>query len=131
MSILADCVFEMDDLVLLLLSLYEDGLDLTSFCPFSYESDDPRYDVDLGMDKGCDNDVEYPTMLALSPRSRPRVDLETDIVNGFEELWSRASMQPTSSDERLASISLSQMPKSEWLFSTIGSIRGEHERRGP
>ena len=77
-----------------------------------------------------DNEVQYPTMLSLSLPSSLEVDWESDVVNGFDELWSRASMQPTS-DERLASTSLSQMPKSEWLFSTIGSIRGEHERRGP
>ena len=38
------------------------------------------------MDVGGDDDVEYPTMLPLPLLSSSKVDLETDVVNGLEEL---------------------------------------------
>ena len=46
------------------LSLYDDDLDLTSAFHFP-ESEDFRFDVDLGMDLGGDDDTEYLTMLFL------------------------------------------------------------------
>ena len=111
------------------LSLYEDDLDLRSACSYSSESDDFRFDVDLEMDVGGDDDAEFPMMLPPSLPSSPNADLETDIANCFEEHQPRASMQPTSSDD--FSPSPSPMLKSKWSSSTIGSIREEHERRGP
>ena len=48
------------------LSLYENDLGSTSACPFSSESDNFGFDVDLGMDVGDDDDEEYPTVLPLS-----------------------------------------------------------------
>ena len=40
----------------------------------------------MGMDVWGDDDGEYPMMLPLSLPSSPKVDLETDIVNGLEGL---------------------------------------------
>ena len=111
------------------LSLYEDDLDLRSACSYSSESDDFRFDVDLEMDVGGDDDAEFPMMLPPSLPLSPKVDLETDIANCFEDLRPRASMQSTSSDD--LSPSPSPMLKSKWSSSIIGSIREDHERRGP
>ena len=40
----------------------------------------------MGMDVGGEDDGEYPTMLSLWLPSSPKVDLETDIAHGLEEL---------------------------------------------
>jgi hypothetical protein len=77
-----------------------------------------------------EGEAEYPMMLSLSPPSSPKVDWETNIANGLEELRCRTSVLPTTSSYDV-SCSSSPMPKSKWPFSTIGSIREEHERRGP
>ena len=70
------------------ISLYENGLDLTSACPLSSQSDGFPFDVDLGNGHECgaDDNGEYPTMLSLLLPSNHKVDLETDIANGLEEL---------------------------------------------
>ena len=103
-------------------------MDLRSACSYSSESDDFRFDVDL--DVHVEGEPEYPMMLAPSLPSSPN---ETDIdANCFE----RASMQPTTTTTSSScyddlSPSPTPMLKSKWSSSTIGSIREEHERRGP
>ena len=108
------------------LSLYEDDMDLRSACSYSSESDDFRFDVDLDVHVEG-GEPEYPMML---PPSLPSSPNETDLANCFE----RASMQPTTtSSSCYDDLSPSPTPllKSKWSSSTIGSIREEHERRGP
>ena len=99
-------------------------MDLRSACSYSSESDDFRFDVDLDVHVEG-GEAEYPMML---PPSLPSSPNETDLANCFE----RASMQPTTTtcyDD--LSPSPTPMLKSKWSSSTIGSIREEHERRGP
>ena len=101
-------------------------MDLRSASSYSSESDDFRFDVDLDahVDGG---EAEYPMML---PPSLPSSPNETGIdANCFE----RASMQPTTTTTSYGDLSPSPTPmlKSKWSSSTIGSIREEHERRGP
>ena len=69
---------------------------------------------------------EYPMMLPPSLSSSPN---ETDIANCYE----RSSMQPTTTTTTYDDLSPSPTPmlKSKWSSSMIGSIREEHERRGP
>ena len=75
-------------------------------------------------------EAEYPMILSPSLPPSPNIDLGTDIADGLEELRSRASVLPTSSDAFSPSPSLSPLLKSKWPSSTIGSIREEHARRG-
>ena len=96
-------------------------MDLRSACSYSSESDDFRFDVDV--DVHVEGAAEYPMMLPPSLLSSPN---EMDMANCFE----RASMQPTTTYDDL-SPSPTPMLKSKWSLSTIGSIREEHERRGP
>ncbi|EDQ99058.1 uncharacterized protein LACBIDRAFT_317699 [Laccaria bicolor S238N-H82] len=119
-SIPADCgYFETDDQgSVFSLSLYEDDIemdmDLRSACSFSSESDDFRFDVEMDLHvEGEEGADEYPPSLPSSPNSA-----DLDIATSFEHT-------PTSSP------SPSPMLKSKWSSSTIGSIREEHERRGP
>ena len=107
--------------------LYEDDLNLRSACSFSSESDDFRFDLDLEMDVHVEGEAEYPMMLPLSLPSSPNVQMETDITNGLEELRSRPSMQPTSSDVVLPLPCPLPMLTSKRSSSIIGSIREEHE----
>ena len=101
-------------------------MDLRSACSYSSESDDFRFDVDL--DVHVEGGAGYPMML---PPSLPSSPNETDIdATCFE----RASMQPTTTTTSCyddLSPSPTPMLKSKWSSSTIGSIREEHERRGP
>ena len=121
----AYCVFETSDQSSAFsLSVYEDDMDLKSACSYSSESDDFRFDVDL--DVHVDGEPKYPMML---PPSLPSSPNETDIANCFKH----ASMQPTTTTSAYDDLSPSPTPmlKSKWSSSTIGSIREEHERRGP
>ena len=98
-------------------------MDLRSACSYSSESDDFRFDVDLDVHVEG-GEAEYPMML---PPSLPSSPNETDLANCFE----RASEQPTFTSYDDLSPSPTPMLKSKWSSSTIGSIREEHERRGP
>ena len=99
-------------------------MNLRSACSYSSESDDFRFDVDLDVHVEG-GEAEYPMML---PPSLPSSPNEADIdATCFE----RASMQPTTTFYDDLSPSPTPMLKSKWSSSTIGSIREEHERRGP
>ena len=60
--------------------------------------DSLRFDVDLEMDVRVGGEAEYPMMLLLWLPSRPKVDLETEVAYGLEDLRWRASVLPTSDD---------------------------------